>query len=628
MTREQERFGLTDDFAKILYMQPGVNRIPEAGSSLLIYGESPYDNRYIVCGVPVMTASHFSNHNFADVSGLAIETLNKVSLVAAQNPGRYRDASGATIILEPEIYRPSNKEWKPRPELALNAGTLNHDLTFSVPARKDDYYQFTATHLRDYSAGIANRTADGLRFGREFPQSFVDGILTGKTGAKNIDIRSFGWLALDIYDISDYRNEGVIPWGIAGISVSDTVRPAPWKISAGGSRQHFYEGKPLGTFIPQKHVERSNAVVSGGGNGLKPGLFDAGFRFDVEYLDWNAVLSADGSGINASGIDTVGMSEYRLTSQNVVKRSGRELAVGIHGELSRWQGRFGYGASLLGSAVVPYGSYSIDPGIWSAFVLDRIRFDVSGGIVSSQPDIRGLPSEAYRGKIIHTWQAFAGTNVRLWRTNRVFAEGFIKRKDHCPQMSKTPGALWWEPSLASPLFARGVNIEWRAEPLDILSWSFIQNFSKSERVEDNAHVPYEWDMPWSSKAVVGLHTLEKTVSLFLTGVACAGLPYRDIALIDGQVAYTGSMKRMPVYKRIDVKLQFMQPGIQSRHITRFDAYAEMLNVPYFVEGLMQRNISSTWMNTREYYWDSEFVKHPVALVPYSFSIGLRLGFRL
>jgi len=50
---EERISGLTDNINRILYLQPGVDRVPEAGSTLLINGGGPYDNAFYVHGVPM-----------------------------------------------------------------------------------------------------------------------------------------------------------------------------------------------------------------------------------------------------------------------------------------------------------------------------------------------------------------------------------------------------------------------------------------------------------------------------------------------------------------------------------------------------------------------------------------------
>ena len=135
LSAQQAEFGFVDDVNDILFLQPGVARVPEAGSSLLIKGDGPFDNRYLVHEVPMFSASHFSNHPFADQSGPMILTLKEATLVTRNIAGRYADVSGGIIGLEPGVCRLSNPRWKKRPELAVNFGTLKRDLSFSWPMR-------------------------------------------------------------------------------------------------------------------------------------------------------------------------------------------------------------------------------------------------------------------------------------------------------------------------------------------------------------------------------------------------------------------------------------------------------------------------------------------------------------
>ena len=62
-TFQQQRFGLSDDISKLLYLQPGVDRLPETGSAMLVRGCGLYDNLFTIAGVPMLNPVHFGLHS-------------------------------------------------------------------------------------------------------------------------------------------------------------------------------------------------------------------------------------------------------------------------------------------------------------------------------------------------------------------------------------------------------------------------------------------------------------------------------------------------------------------------------------------------------------------------------------
>jgi hypothetical protein len=157
---EQRISGLTDNINRILYLQPGVDRVPEAGSTILINGAGPYDNAYYVYGIPMFAPSHFTNHSFADRSGTIVSSLKSVGLATSNLSGRYPEATGGVVELQPEIYRPADTLLLRRPEFAVGVGSLDVDLQLSRPSRlrRGDPFDWP-TDLRTQSAGCGRRYA-------------------------------------------------------------------------------------------------------------------------------------------------------------------------------------------------------------------------------------------------------------------------------------------------------------------------------------------------------------------------------------------------------------------------------------------------------------------------------------
>jgi hypothetical protein len=190
------------------------------------------------------------------------------------------------------------------------------------------------------------------------------------------------------------------------------------------------------------------------------------------------------------------------------------------------------------------------------------------------------------------------------------------------------GDLRWDPAAATPLAAYGLPVGWETPLLKDLAASMVFDAGQSKRVRDGKLVGYEWEIPWSSKKALRWRTFHDRLDIFCIGVFAKGLPYRDVRKVSDTFAvYDPSWRRMPLYKRIDLKVQLVNEVAGHPVIKRMIAYAEMTNILNFVSSV-SKHYDGFRLNAREYYWDQDNRKTPVGLDEFTCNLGLRCDFRI
>ena len=161
-----------------------------------------------------------------------------------------------------------------------------------------------------------------------------------------------------------------------------------------------------------------------------------------------------------------------------------------------------------------------------------------------------------------------------------------------------------------------------------MSLTSTQNFGQSKRIENGRYVSYEWEMPWSNKTGIRLGDSATAFQCFIMGTVCAGLPYHELGLTNGILAFSNQQKRVPVYKNIDLKVQTSQYILGHRHLTKLCGFVEAHNLFNILDGTTSSNPNWFWENTREYYWTDKLEKEPVTLQYFWISVGVRIGLQL
>jgi hypothetical protein len=609
--QEEKKTGLTDDVNKLLVLKPGIVGVPEAGSSLLVHGESPFDNAFQLYTVPMFAPSHFSNNTFCDHSATMISTVNTVRVVTDQLGGRYSGASASVIACDPGISRLADPLLIPRPELSIGIGALCQDISLSFPARKgEDIYQLSFTNTDSYKIswlGLQSKSSEQAALGYGMPSTFGDGVFTGTNSLNKALFREYLLFAWDNYQPSIHGGAMTVPWGIGAVSFEDTLKNGMLKVSAGGSRQQFYEGKKYVSIIPLVHVERTNGNMSAELFHVQKGssLYDASIQ--AEHLEWNGWQTI---------LPNAGQTQQQIDSLALGKEeSARETEAALHAGAQRGFGRLSVGANVLIGGVAPWYRMYADPGLWLKLQYETWSTGISAGITTTRPDIRGLPSYDYRGTLHKTYSVSVNGQAVPAKWLDLGADAYVKWKDRCPARSLVPGNLVWDPSLESPLLIGGVNSSVIVSLPEHWQLTLMLDYNEATRTYPIHQIPYEWNIPWSQKSILRYSVLSDRLQFFLIGFFSEGLPYREIFLTDTGAAYSHEFSRMLAYKRVDFKVQVNQSIEKHRFLTRFDGYVEVYNL-------------FDWTNIREYYYDYDMAKLPVFLERFGINMGVRLGFRM
>ncbi len=616
---KETEIGQYADVNKIIFMNPGVNRVPESGSQLLINCGSIYDNHFFLNEVPMFVPAHFSGHSFLDVSNILVPSLQSFKLVTSDIPGNYAGFSNGVILVEPGIFRVDRKLWRLRPQVLLTLGTYDAGLCVSTSLRKGkDQFQITANVPNSYLIAHKNSGDNSYIWwdlsyydDHTEPLWYEDITVSGKSEFQKVKLEEHLWLALDAYSSAGPAGKSIIPWGAGTISLEDVNQLSKWKVTTGGSHQYSKQRKILGTVVSESRVERSNASFFGEVNTINIGSFLFNCNLRGEFLSWKG--------------DSWTYRKYGTSSHESIRNS--EVNLTAHTGMQNGTNNFSYGIDILGGGMV-YEDVSlfVDPGVWGRFLLDSGYISLVGGIQTSWPDIRGLPNKIYRTRQIKSYMGSVALQKDFTRFH-FLQKVYIQWKDHCPAFSINPEELHWDSNQATPLLTGGISGEWSVDLFSIITLRLLHDFSSSRRRYNDAFTTYEWSIPWSLRPLVQFRLLQNRLNLYLTGIFTEGLPYQDLDQQGSVVFYVNGKKRMPPYKRIDMKLQFSQPIDDHRFFTSFTAYLDIFNVFDMFDRFTQKN-SHYWENIREYYWNEYMVKKPVYLERSGVSLGMRASFRL
>ena len=633
--------GRTDDLNNLLLLEPGTARIPEAGSRLLVRGDDHTENLYMMMGVPLMTLSHFGGQVAADRSFIPIGTGNSVDCRTTRVAGTYSGASGAVVTVDPDL--PTGRRQVPRPELSINYGTLGAECAITVPLHKyRQFYQVVVRPSDIYTMGL-----DNVLFGRDHyigfdqPYASTDGVFIGRQITDRMTVDETVWISYDQYATAARayaEGYGVrwecelesFPWGIAAISFRGDSARLPWEVSAGGSRQYVFDGKRIGRHAPVISVKRDNAAFVAELAAMNLGSGRLRLRVNAGYEEWEGSLTRyDITGYLANfGEGAMIFSQPDDTIGSVVRTADGSGTVALQCGWEQGRGSNSWGLNVSSGLFTAGAKAFVDPGIWFQSAGTLLSFECDAGIVSSQPDIAGLPDGAYAAKVIHTAVVNTGLSYRPSQRFSARLDGYAKYKDHVPVRTPDPLNPVWDPEAGASGLFYGIALTLDAAILERIRFWTSQLVGRSQVFQDGRVSVAGWDIPWMNKSSLSLALVKNYLTLYLNGLFSAGLPYRDIEWHGGSMyRWSEEQHRVPAYKRIDVKLEFRQPiPLWERNMLQFDAYILLENVVNFAD-YMARAETETWRNVREYYWDDDLRLTPVYLNPFDLHIGFRVRMR-
>jgi hypothetical protein len=626
----EHKTGMTDDLNALIARQPGVERIPEAGSALIVNGHGPWDSRFAIYSIPLFSISHFANHSFCDRSGVLTTSAESITLQSAGISHQPTDGDGGQISVDPGFVRRIDSLPPTRPEAFLHAGFLTLDLNLLLPLNKGrDQYQISISKANEYFIHWKNTawgngnipmspfvTSVQGALGYAQPRDFGDVAITGMTRRQRLTIRQFAWLAYDSY-ANDFRDQQFFPWGVGGIVIEPSDNRAGWKCTIGGAYQHYFEGKMMARVIPLIQTQKTVAAVHVERDDIAIGPFDVDLAFHVDGTDWQTALEQRWYRPSSDLFDS--------TINTAVGQ--REVLASSHTGLQYRKGSNIYGATLLIGNTLSQVPLYVDPALWWRKTVAAAQIECSAGIHSTRPDIRGMPDVDMRGTDQKTMTA--KTAISNLRFGNVILQmdmyGFWKNRE--PRRADTPSVIRWDPTRTTPLAGFGLNVEAGLFNRNPLALRCVVHLGRSMRRVSGDWQGYEWEIPWSIKPTLDLSSRSHRIHLFLNGFFSAGIPYQEVYKGPYGPMFDTALQRMPVYRRIDLKVQVTQEVDNSSFLTRLDGYVEIPNFFNFFDGLFSTG-QWIWENTREYYWDKDYVKHGFELEYATLSAGIRAGFRL
>lgn len=591
--KQQQASGMTHYLSKILLTKATIRQVPEGASAMLVRSGTPYDNRYLIAGVPFLSPYHFGGYPYADMDGLMLSTLNKVNVTIDRIAGRFPDVSGALIEANPGVYRPANTKIKRKPELAIDFSTMGQDFLLSVANKKDDFLQLGFTRGESFSLTYLDKGSGfldtaGISIGK--PTAFGNVTATARLTTKNVQSELFSWFAYDYYLPKKGSDEVFIPWGMTSIRFHPTDKEN-YAIVAGGAHQYSVDGIRVAKNSFLKEVYITNGVLSFKLDSLSNKYFQIVFNSDLSYQEYDGTLKQR----DRSGIDTA------------IKVSGKEISGNLNSTICKQAGPLQLNTNILLSGVLYENDPDviIDGGISLAWKNDNFETELNLGRITTRPDIRGLPDSQYRKETYHTYLLSIPVSYRSNDLIKIGLQPYMRYDDRAPQMDPLYGI--WEKSRASQVTSRGADCDLTIQPTNWIEVNGAVNIVQAHRGENQDSV-YEWNDPLTLRGRVHLSFLNKMIHLYINGIRSEGLSYYDFK----EKKYLS----LPDYKRLDLDLQYRSKALDHSFFTRYDAY------------ILANNVLGNY-NVRGYYWNSELKKYSLYLSgPMSLEVGVKLGFRL
>jgi hypothetical protein len=572
---EEKKIGRTDDFNNIITQKLGVASIPNASSRLLVNGEGPYDNGFLLRGIPIFTPSHFSGVPYFDRSIFSLGTPLDIELLTTGISGLYSGSSGALLQVDPGILH--SLKYIPRPELLINYGTLGADITFTVPGRKGkDWYQISYRPSNKYALWFLNEyktTGNNVPGNFASPSTYTDLQFLGEQHLNGVRIRELFWFSNDTYlDSSLFTKEGTdlnqisdkyeksVPWGICVISLDSLHSSWLKRLDWGGAMQHWFESR-AGIASYSKDIERKVIALSADGPSFLRGSNSLTTHFLLQHIPWAGRLE----------MPQIISSTYSADSDSVIV-SGIQNEVQISESYYHTGTNYAYGINLCEGLCFPGTCAFIDPGFWLRFPFEKKMLRLSLGIITSPPDIRGMPSGLMENKVIKTYNTSALMSMQPTQMIKGSLESFIKYKPFQPVINQNPRIQMWDSNDSSKFFSYGLNLDLEFNLCKKLSMRTMQSFSKSKVFTKQYNAPYEWDIPWTNKTIISYSFIDNCLSAFLISNLYAGTPYHDIIVSDGVLQWDETTKRNSQYSRIDFKFQICQPVTNERNLLQYDIY--------------------------------------------------------
>lgn len=591
--KQEHSTGLTHSLHNIILSQTAIRRSSKSESAILVRSGSPYDNLYLISGVPFYAPYHFAGFAFGEIDGLMISALNNIDININDIAGRYPLVSGVLIKASPEIVRPANEKLIPRPELVIDFGNRSADLLLSLKTRnrKKRAVQvgfsganFQLLKWMEVHYGLS----DNAQLGIGFPNNFGNVTLTAEAESDRFNYSAFSWFAWDSYDTYLSHVKKTIPWGMVSCNFSPR-NSEKWNLSCGGSRQYFAEGKKVGFNSYLNTTYLRNASASLDYKCIQNKNMSVSIEGGISYKDWCG--------------KTVERNNY---SPNVeLSRYGEEIETYLHGmyDLNIKALTFRTNLLLFTKIFDKEPVFVFDPGFSLCWDIRRLTLGLNVGKITSFPDFRGLPDEQFRKKRLNIQTCsipikFQNQKIKLG------IQPYLRIQNSVPVMD--PLIMIWDTKKNTALKAIGIESDIE---LNIAEWiTFYSNLSISdaERNRNDCSMIYEWESKLTSTSGVHLVFFKDMLHTYFNGHIRSGNYYYDFS--------TGGYSQLPLVCTNDLSIQIRYPKIKDRFYTRYDGYITFHNI-----------FNRTTI--RDYYWNEKMEKVKIVSDGIFLTFGLKAAIR-
>jgi len=611
ISAQQHQFGMTHSLSDIIQNLTPVRRSSRSESEIIVRSATPYDNLYLIYGVPFYAPYNFAGFAFGEHDGLMLSALTDIKVNIDEIAGRYPSVSGALIEANPEIVRPANQRLIPRPELAIDFGNRSADLLFSLKDRKESKrslqlgftganWQLLRWMLVHY--GIKEEAA----LGPGFPCSFGNLTLSGQYKFKNLLYEVFGWFAWDGYTsswtdedtelkwflrrLNNLGSRNYFPWGMAGVG----LRPSnneKWRFFAGGSHQYFSEGKSFGPVSRLKITFLNNVNTTIRFNPISEKLINVDFEGRYEHKEWYGDV----------------VQKRYSDSKRLTYQEGKEDAFSLHSNSRLSLGNLIIKNNLLFSSRFFEGKpvLSFDPGVSFGWNVWRFLISLNAGKITSFADFRGLPDDNFR-KIKLTTTVLSMPVKYDSRSFDITIQPYLRFQDRLPGIN--PLYFIWDTTATTGFSAKGLETSMN---YDLARWIALYSsisLSDAHRLRGEEKFTYEWKSPFSSRTGVHLNFFKEMLHLYFSWDNRSGNCYYDLK--------SGKYIPLPTVNTHDLSIQIRYPDDKVRYFTRFNGYVTFHN-------LFNRTA------IRDYYWISNWEeKVPIVTDGIFLTFGLKAALRL
>jgi hypothetical protein len=592
LEKQQYSAGLTHYLSKVILTKATIRQIPESPSALLVRSGSPYDNCYLIAGVPLLAPFHFGGYPYADIDGVMVSTLDKVNVTVDRIGGAFPNVSGALIEADPGIYRPAPKQLKKRKEFSIDFSTISQDFLLSFPFRKQDYLQIGFTRSEDHSLQWLEvfQSIDGdANISINSPVTFGNLTVTGKSLLNKIQAEYFSWLAYDGYGNYGVISE-VIPWGMASVKMYP-VSNKNISLTTGGGHQYFADGIRVGHNSFMKKSDLTNVIVSINYDSIVSNEIALNISGVLQVQDWRGYVKQR----DTTGLDTS------------INRTGNEMLGHCRATLCKNLGPLELSSSVLLGGINYGDNFDgfIDAGLSALWKSDYLEAGLTLGKISNRPDIRGLPDSLFRQNQSDAYLVSLPMKFRYKECASFDIQPYARYQRHTPQLD--PLLKTWNPSLSTPVKATGADCDLQFKPVKWLELGCAANISHAYRDKEGDST-YEWNIPYSIRGRAHFIFYHNMLHVYIDGKSSVGLPDYDFV----QYRY----RSLPGYQNLDFSLQYRSPVVKHRFVSRYDAYFIVTNI-------------LSHFNVRTYYWNTNMIDHPIKLRgPIYTEIGARFAFRL